>query len=143
MPCALSTGSTAAVTFRAGRCSTAGRPAAMLIAATVREIARHGAAIEGADARAPRVAREGDDEDLGRGSAVVVPVAAPDLGWVTDVTVAVWAEVTVAGSAPTPVGAARLCPIITTVITTNTSPIIAAVRDTRVRQVQVRCQSVM
>lgn len=141
MPCTLSTGSTAAVTFRAGRCSTAGCPAAMLTAATVRGIARDGAAIEGADVRAPRVAREGDDEELRRGSAAAGSDADrnPEFLLTCVVDVGVLAEVTVAGSAPASVGAARLCPIITAAIPTSTTPIIAAVMDSQVRQVQVRC----
>ncbi len=85
--------------------------------------------------------------ELGRGSTVVGSVAAGDpefaLKCVVDAGLAVWAEVTVAGSAPASVGAARLCPIITMATTTRTTPIIATVRDSRVRQVQVRCSSVM
>lgn len=118
----------------------------MLTAATVRGITRDGAAIEGADVRARRVAREGEDEDLGRGSAVAGSDADRDpeflLKCVVDVGVAVWAEVTVAGSAPASVGAARLCAIITMAITTSTTPSIATVRDSRVRLVRVRCSRV-
>ena len=92
--------------------------------------------------------RVGDDEELRRGSAVAGSDADRNPEFLLtcvadlDVEAAVWVEVAASGSAPASVGAARLCAIITAAVTTSTTPIIAAVRDSRVRLVQVGCSRV-